>query len=342
MRIDEVKKLVSMLYDMELNNYMMSCCIKNLTETMSGLKKEKIISEPIYTITPFQDKEIKVGEIIKTCAMIGFFLGAVPGLITGCEDGDGSGGLDVIFSVPLGIINYGGIVGAIGGFLGMIIGSVLTGKAEKENKKNRKSLEIQDKKNHDYAIKKYNEDCRKEKERLENEAKLYNQLSVEKRVLEKQLTESENTLKQLYDDADIEPAYRNLVAIGYMNELISIEAATQLKGSNGLYYLVRKELRQDNLEGILNGISDKLNTIISQNNRLHSELMHMNQESVRLSGKILSELKETSKTQMEMNDSMRAIERNTRYSSYSDALTAYNTTRMRKELEYQTFLSRIR
>ena len=96
MRIDEVKKLVSMLYDMELNNYMMSCCIKNLTETMSGLKKEKIISEPIYTVTPFQDKEIKVGEIIKTCAMIGFFLGAVPGLITGCEDGDGSGGLDVI------------------------------------------------------------------------------------------------------------------------------------------------------------------------------------------------------------------------------------------------------
>lgn len=83
-------------------------------------------------------------------------------------------------------------------------------------------------------------------------------------------------------------------------------------------------------------------SIISQNNRLHSELMHMNQESVRLSGKILSELKETSKTQMEMNNSMRAIERNTRYSSYSDALTAYNTTRMRKELEYQTFLSRIR
>ena len=27
MRIDEIKNLVSMLYDMELNNYMMSCCI---------------------------------------------------------------------------------------------------------------------------------------------------------------------------------------------------------------------------------------------------------------------------------------------------------------------------
>ena len=35
---------------------------------------------------------------------------------------------------------------------------------------------------------------------------------------------------------------------------------------------------------------------------------------------------------------MRAIERNTRYSSYSNALTSYSTTRMRKELEYQAFL----
>ena len=183
---------------------------------------------------------------------------------------------------------------------------------------------------------------RQERERLEEEGILYAQLLSEKNTLEKQLTESKNTLKQLYDDADIEPAYRNLVAIGYMYELISIEAATQLKGSNGLYYLVRKELRQDNLEGILNGISDQLNTIISQNNRLHNELMLMNQESVRLSGKILSELKETSKTQMEMNNSMRAIERNTRYSSYSNALTSYNTTRMRKELEYQAFLKRVR
>ena len=40
MRTDEVKKLVSMLYDMELNNYMMSGCIRNITETMSGLKKK--------------------------------------------------------------------------------------------------------------------------------------------------------------------------------------------------------------------------------------------------------------------------------------------------------------
>ena len=245
-------------------------------------------------------------------------------------------------TAPFAIIYYGAIVGVIGTFIGIIIGCVQTKNTEKENNENCKLLELQDKENYKRAIEKYNYDCRKEKERLEEEGILYAQLLSEKNTLEKQLTESKNTLKQLYDDADIEPAYRNLVAIGYMYELISIEAATQLKGSNGLYYLVRKELRQDNLEGILNGISDQLNTIISQNNRLHNELMLMNQESVRLSGKILSELKETSKAQMEMNNSMRSIERNTRYSCYSNALTSYNTTRMRKELEYQAFLKRVR
>ena len=44
MRIDEIKNLISMLYDMELNNYMMSCCIQNIAQTMSGLKKRRIIS----------------------------------------------------------------------------------------------------------------------------------------------------------------------------------------------------------------------------------------------------------------------------------------------------------
>lgn len=339
MRIDEIKNLVSMLYDMELNNYMMSCCIQNIAQTMSGLKKRRIISKPIYTVTSFQKKKNKFNNCVIIGALIGFILGGIIALIIGCNAG---GGVDVALTAPFAIIYYGAIVGVIGTFIGIIIGCVQTKKTEKENNENCKLLELQDKENYKRAIEKYNYDCRKERERLEEEGILYAQLLLEKNTLEKQLTESKNTLKQLYDDADIEPAYRNLVAIGYMNELISIEAATQLKGSNGLYYLVRKELRQDNLEGILNGISDQLNTIISQNNRLHNELMLMNQESVRLSGKILSELKETSKAQMEMNNSMRSIERNTRYSSYSNALTSYNTTRMRKELEYQAFLKRVR
>lgn len=60
MRIDEIKNLVSMLYDMELNNYMMSCCIQNIAQTMSGLKKRRIISKPIYTVTSFQKKKINL------------------------------------------------------------------------------------------------------------------------------------------------------------------------------------------------------------------------------------------------------------------------------------------
>ena len=85
-------------------------------------------------------------------------------------------------TAPFAIIYYGAIVGVIGTFIGIIIGCVQTKKTEKENNENCKLLELQDKENYKRAIEKYNYDCRKEKERLEEEGILYAQLLSEKYI----------------------------------------------------------------------------------------------------------------------------------------------------------------
>ena len=92
-----------MLYDMELNNYMMSCCIQNIAQTMSGLKKRRIISKPIYTVTSFQKKKNKFSNCVIIGALIGFILGGIIALIIGCNAG---GGVDVALTAPFAIIYY--------------------------------------------------------------------------------------------------------------------------------------------------------------------------------------------------------------------------------------------
>ena len=74
MRTDEVKRLVSMLYDMELNNYMMNRCIEKISDTMSGLKYKKTIPKPAYVATHFQKKKSKASAL-SVCATLGVLAG---------------------------------------------------------------------------------------------------------------------------------------------------------------------------------------------------------------------------------------------------------------------------
>lgn len=166
---------------------------------------------------------------------------------------------------------------------------------------------------------------------------IYHNLYIDRKVLSERLHNSTSILNNLYEEARIEPGYRNLIAIGYMKELMAIGAATRLTGLDGLYYLVRKELRQDNLEQILNGISSQLNTMINQNNRLRYELNEINQNGKELYRRIIEEAKVVRETQSALQSSMKTIEQNTNASCCSNSITAYNAERMRKELEYRRF-----
>lgn len=127
-------------------------------------------------------------------------------------------------------------------------------------------------------------------------------------------------MENFYNEIGIDKDYRYLIPIGYMNEFLRLGIATKLTGVDGLYYLVREELRMDQMQASLDEISDKLDQIIDNQHRLHEQLVSMNEKCEQM-------------IQIELYNSknLDKVIRNT-------GVIAYNSERARRELEYQSFL----
>lgn len=131
-------------------------------------------------------------------------------------------------------------------------------------------------------------------------------------------------LARFYNKVGIDSRYRNLVAIGYMNEFVSLGISNRLEGTDGLNYLIRQELRQDQLQMSLEEISKKLDTIIDNQRMIYSQLQEMNRKS----DTIVNGIKKLSD---KVAESQQTIIENT-------ALTAYYAERTAKKAEFQSFM----
>ncbi|MBQ7574619.1 MAG: hypothetical protein IJT23_10220 [Clostridia bacterium] len=105
----------------------------------------------------------------------------------------------------------------------------------------------------------------------------------------------------------------------FAHEFIRLGISRQLEGAQGLYYLIRKELRMDQMQRSLDDISRKLDEIIDNQREIYGEIVKMNNKCENM---IQATLK--------MSKNLNNIEQNT-------AISAYNSERILKEEEYQTF-----
>ena len=105
-----------------------------------------------------------------------------------------------------------------------------------------------------------------------------------------------------------------------MNEFLRLGIATKLEGADGLYYLIRKELRMDQMQYTMNEISSKLDTLIDKTHELHSDLLNINSKCDKL-----------------VNATIRAAS-SAESAAVNSAITAYNSERIAKEQEYQNML----
>lgn len=69
---------------------------------------------------------------------------------------------------------------------------------------------------------------------------------------------------------------KDLIPIGYMHEFIRLGIATHLEGADGLYYLVRNELRADQFQCSIEEISCKLDTVIDKQREIYGVISDMN------------------------------------------------------------------
>ncbi|MBQ6105747.1 MAG: hypothetical protein IJL03_07345 [Lachnospiraceae bacterium] len=89
------------------------------------------------------------------------------------------------------------------------------------------------------------------------------------RNLEKKEAE---TLAELYEKAGIGADYRRLIPMRYMANFFNLGISRKLEGTDGLYYLVRQELRADQFNASLKEISAKMDTVIGRQSEIYREL----------------------------------------------------------------------
>lgn len=135
-------------------------------------------------------------------------------------------------------------------------------------------------------------------------------LTEQKNNLLKRKAESEEKLRIFYEKINIHEKFRGIVPMSYMAEYINLGIATKLEGSDGLYYLVMKDIKDTEFKYT---ITSKLDEIIQQEDRLHKSIERMKR-------------------------SCDVMVLNTANNASSNTIDTYQSERIERELKYQTYL----
>lgn len=301
---------ISIIYNMELNDYLMDKCIKDLNYKISNLgflsgvgmtpKKEEL-ALCWSDIAP---------DVIIVCGVIG----AIVGIITGFRDNDG------FFSTLVGVVVGFVLYALIGAAIGIVPGTIIYfAKRSKEQHKIDQT--------YNRRMGYYNDDLEKAKARQKIEEKEKQILIKQRDSLIARRKEATNRLIDFYDIMDIDVNYRSLIPIGYMDEFMRLGISNHLSGVNGLYYLVRQEMRGDRLQYSLDEISRKLDEIISNQHQIYYEITNMNNKCTQL----INQATKAAEVSAKNNQLLNAAVANT-------SIAAYNSQRIKEELKFQNFM----
>lgn len=312
----ELQKGISILYDLELNNYLMTVAIDKVKQKKATLCKAKTVTKSAKKANSY-DIANAVATSLLIVAIIGAIVGAVLGHMYASKEGFFNEGIGDIWGVFFGICSYavGIVLGAIaGGIAGIVIGIIigLIGKAivQKSVNEYNDNIEIE-----------YRKALKVEEKRMADEAVKRDFMQGQVDYLQKKLAESLSVTKQIYDYVGIDSTYRNLICMGYMDEYIRLGIATKLGGVDGLYFVIKQQLNFDQINANLNVIIKKLDVIIDKQTQIYNAVQSMNFKCAQM----VSELEKIS------------------YNTYSIACdSAFNTycvERYNQEMDYLNYVN---
>ena len=304
-----LKEGFSILYDMELNNYLMTQMIAELNGQINSLGHKKNINQPYK-----EQNNVAMSDYTLPFLGVGGFLGAIIGAIVGFVDANSF--IEYIFSPLEEGIKFALIFAAIGLAFGFFVGIICRKKKYAEIEKNYSSNCID-------AEKRIKNDAI----RVQNELKQKEILIHQRQALMTRKNEATQRLNKFYSIMNIDSKYRHIIPIGYMNEFVSLGISNKLEGVDGLYYLIRQELRMDQFQYTLDEISSKLDTIIDNQHRLYGELKNLNTKCDTL----ISATVKTAQLAAKNNQLLQQVVENT-------SITAYNSERIKAELRFQNYM----
>ncbi len=239
----------------------------------------------------------------------------------------------------------GGIIGAfwlailkgflgflLGAVLGFIIGAIMGAIVEHNN-----ISTIQGKANARYA-----KEVEEDKQRVKAELREITFLRNQKNDIIEQKSASRRNLADFYVKIGIDRDYRQLIAVGYMYDFMRLGIATKLEGADGLYYLIRKELRYDQLQATMDEISAKLDTLIDQNSLIYSELKKIDRKCsdiVKNTAEIAFNTAKIASNTTNINSQVQKNNETLEKLAKSSAINNYITERIRREQRYQHYLT---
>lgn len=294
---------ISILYEMEQNNYLMTRAVSQIDQKASQLGHSRQFKKP-----PFPNVETYFLNILTVTAIVCAVVGVILGIIESISFDDG-GIIYRFFISVLGTLIFAAIGAVIGFFITVVICSIIYIVNHKKAKEE-----------YQWELKFYNNKVEFDQIRVRDELTQKNRLLKEKELLVLRLYESKTRLDNFYNIMSIDREFRSLIAIGYMDKFIKLGISTKLTGADGLYYLIMQELDKELIKLSLLEISAKLDTLIDNQNRLYGEIHHINDKCDQIIKSTLNQIKR-----------LDSIEKNTELANYS-------IERAEKELEFQNFM----
>lgn len=308
-----LKKGIAILYDMELNNYMMTKTISDLYHRANRLGKASHFEEPQKRKSTYQFGNEWIGSLASVGALLGILLGGV----AGCASSNHL--LDSIGATLGGLIS-GGITGAIiGGIIGLVVAGIINAR--------------DDEKDEQEYLRKYNiysRNVKNDQLRVEAELRKKKIILQERERLIVKRNQSKSILTDFYTIMEIDKDFRSLISMAYMNHALRLNICKKLEGIDGLYNWVEEKVQWNILQSTLEDISQKLDTIIDNQSKIYSEISNMNDKS----GQLLNAVQETAKIASQNTEMLESINQNAQ-------ISAYNSERIAQEEEYQRFLMSI-
>ena len=267
-------------------------------------------------------------------------MGGVVGLIAGviCAIKDFS--IRLLFFIHIdGILMFllcflGGILGgAILGYLSSMLSDLLFHDRLEESLQKKQQKENQ--KSQKRATDEYKEKLSIYEQKCKNaDLKFDKQIAILQRELNRiatQYNESKNKLYSFYSVSGISSEYCYAIPIFYMYDFLRLGISNKLEGADGLYYLVRQELRADEFQTTLSEMNQKLTTIINNQNRYYQQIMSTLSGLQNQCNALTNNVFQLSQTAAETNRQLDQIE-------YNSNVSNYLSSRILAEERYQSYL----
>lgn len=333
MNLEELKEYLAMVVDLEKNVFLQDQSIREINKQFDGLGKTvEIPPEPEVPTEPKRERLLWIK--IPCMPLLGALAGAAGGLVI-------MFGIIVITLgtiIPPDSLVWGcGIIGAIIGTVGGIVGYCETKKDAQKNE-----LEYQSEmRQYNEKIQTRNQKIKADQRRLASENRKIFALKSTIHQISEMSKETQRTLSAAYDLGIIFPKYRNLVAVCSIYEYLCSGRCSTLTGADGAYNIYETEVRLDKIITSLDVVVRELQQIKANQYMLYTAVQEGNSIARSISngvGEISTKLGEISTIAADIKAENAAVNQELLSQlgdlEKSSALTAYNSQRIQQELAY--------